>query len=426
MYQIGGSLAKDSPIYVERKADIELYEALQRGDFCYVLNSRQMGKSSLLVRTRYKLQQQGFKCTSIDLTVIGSENITPLQFYKGIIADLCRGFKLLGKFNLKNWWDNQGDLSLIQKLNFFIEDVLFVQFPTEKIFIFIDEIDSILSLPFSGDDLFAFIRFCYNQRAINPQYDRLIFAVFGVATPSDLINDRNRTPFNIGKSIELTGFNLSETKPLMKGLQLEKGNAKVIIEEILKWTNGQPFLTQKICQLLVNHSQDTVSGKLIIPSGNESFWVENIVKNKIIDKWQVNDQPQHLKTIRDRILYNQKNLGNLLEIYQQILLGKPVFINNTREQIDLMLSGLVINQNSQLLVKNKIYEEIFNLAWIERQLNRIRPYSQTLQAWIESGKQDESRLLRGKALKDAQNWCKGKSLAQLDYEYLTYSEKYDD
>ncbi|HEY9635021.1 MAG TPA: AAA-like domain-containing protein [Coleofasciculaceae cyanobacterium] len=70
----------------------------------------------------------------------------------------------------------------------------------------IDEIDSILSRDFPIDDFFALIRFLYNQRAIEPEYKRITFAIFGVATPSDLIQDSNRTPFNIGKAIELHGF----------------------------------------------------------------------------------------------------------------------------------------------------------------------------------------------------------------------------
>ena len=82
-YQVGGSLAIESPSYIERQADVVLYEALKQGEFCYVLNSRQMGKSSLLVRTRHRLQQEGFKCTAIDMTNIGSEMITPAQWYKG-------------------------------------------------------------------------------------------------------------------------------------------------------------------------------------------------------------------------------------------------------------------------------------------------------------------------------------------------------
>lgn len=156
-----------------------------------------MGKSSLLVRTRHLLQQQGTRCSTLDMSRIGSENITPVQWYKGVISELCRDFQLLGKIHLKSWWREQEDFPIIQRLSNFLEDVLLAEFTTEKLVIFIDEIDSILSLNFSIDDFFALIRFCYNQRAINPEYNRLTFALFGVATPSDLIADKKRTPFNL-------------------------------------------------------------------------------------------------------------------------------------------------------------------------------------------------------------------------------------
>ena len=78
-YQVGGSLINNAPSYVERQTDIEIYNALKKSEFCYVLNCRQMGKSSLLVRTKHHLEQEGFKCTSIDITNIGSENITASQ-----------------------------------------------------------------------------------------------------------------------------------------------------------------------------------------------------------------------------------------------------------------------------------------------------------------------------------------------------------
>ncbi|HEY9849836.1 MAG TPA: CHASE2 domain-containing protein [Leptolyngbyaceae cyanobacterium] len=422
-YQIGGSLTVDAPSYIERQADKELYEALKKGQFCYVLNSRQMGKSSLLVRTKHRLQAEGFKCTAVDMTIIGSENVTPVQWYKGIVADLCSSLKLFKKINLKTWWQQHEEISFLQKLSLFIEELLVIHFPREKLFIFIDEIDSILSLDFSVDDFFAFIRFCYNQRAINPEYKRITFAIFGVATPSDLIKNKNRTPFNIGRAIELQGFTWQEALPLAAGIKVKEANGDVILKEILAWTGGQPFLTQKLCQLVTTASQTTLSGMLAIPRGTEEYWVESIVRSHIIDRWETQDEPEHLRTIRDRIQHHCKYTGRMLGIYQQILLGVSIETDDSPEQIELMLSGLVVKHQGLLKVKNPIYQEVFNFSWVERQLAALRPYSQTLEAWLASKQTNTSYLLEGQTLKDALTWALGKSLSDLDYQYLAASQE---
>jgi hypothetical protein len=68
-YKVGGSLGENAPSYVIRQADFDLYHSLKAGDFCYIFNSRQMGKTSLIVRTMKKLEAEGFACASLDFSV---------------------------------------------------------------------------------------------------------------------------------------------------------------------------------------------------------------------------------------------------------------------------------------------------------------------------------------------------------------------
>ncbi|MBW4512722.1 MAG: CHASE2 domain-containing protein [Scytonematopsis contorta HA4267-MV1] len=421
-YQVGGSLTSDAPSYVEREADEELYQSLKFADFCYVLNSRQMGKSSLLLRTRYRLEQEGFKCTTVDMTNIGSEYITPSQWYKGLVGELWSGFNLVKKINLKAWWQEQEDISLVQRLSRFISDVLLVEFPKERLFIFIDEIDSILNLDFSVDDFFALIRFCYNQRGNNPEFKRITFAIFGVTIPSDLIKNKKRTIFNIGKAIELRGLTLEKIQPLVQGLEVKFANAQAIIKEILTLTSGQPFLTQKICQLVLDSSPKPIDSNFKITL-NEADWVRNIVNLRIIERWEFQDEPEHLQTIRNRLLSNEAIAVYLLGVYQQILQGDDILADNSREEIKLILSGLVINEQGKLKVKNKIYQEVFNLEWVAQQMENLRPYAKNIKVWIACNQQDNSQLLQGAMLQQALDWAFNKRLSDIDYRFLAASQE---
>ncbi|PZV25926.1 MAG: hypothetical protein DCF12_12450 [Snowella sp.] len=414
IYKVGGSLAFNHPTYVIRKADKELLTTLENGKFCYVFNCRQMGKSSLRVQAMHHLQAQGMDCASIDITSLGSD-LDQTQWYNGIMTQLFLGFSLAGKVNLKIWLRERENISPVQKLSQFIEEIILVHTKGQKVFIFIDEIDKVLSLKFSLDDFFSLIRFCYNQRAEDNRYDRLCFALFGVATPSDLIREKTQTPFNIGQAIELTGFRSTEIQPLAIGLAKIADNPQLILQVILDWTGGQPFLTQKVCYLLFQLNQ-------YITAGTEKEIVEQVIQDQMIHFWESQDEPVHLKTIRDRLLRDEQKIGRLLGLYQQILKMGFIATDDSPEQSELRLSGLVVKRDGKLIPYNRIYQSVFSLDWVNKELEKIRPYSESILVWETSNFEDQSRLLRGQALKDALHWSANKNLSNTDYKFLNASQ----
>ncbi len=396
-YQIGASLPVDAPSYVQRQADEEFYQKLQAGKFCYVLNSRQMGKSSLRVQTMQRLQKQGTVCAAIDLTGIGK--VSQQQWYGGIVYNLSESCQLEDKFDFdwQEWWGkHQTILSPVQCLGLFIEKVLLDKIE-QAIVIFVDEIDKVLSQDFSLDDFFALIRFFQNQRVDNPIFERLTFALLGVATPGDLIQNKTQTPFNIGEAIELHGFQIDEVEPLIKGLKERFDHPQAVMREILDWTGGQPFLTQKLCKFMLEESEK-----------DNSRSVKEVVKSRIIENWESQDDPEHLRTIRDRILSSEQRAGYLLELYQQIQQQGEVAAKKNIESSELRLSGLVVQREGKLRVYNRVYQRVFNQNWVETQLKNLRPYSENFRFWVASGGKDKSRLLQGNALKEAEEWAKDK------------------
>lgn len=374
-YWTDATLPSGNPSYVERAADSELHAALQRGEFCYVLTSRQMGKSSLMVRTAARLREEGIAVAVLDLTALG-QNLSAEQWYLALLGLLGHALDL--EDELEAYWEQHARLGPLRRWMQAVREVALPHCPG-RIVLFVDEIDAVRSLPFSTDEFFAAIRECYNRRNEDPELARLTFCLLGVATPSDLIQDPRTTPFNIGRRIALSDFTEAEAAPLAAGLQLTDGLdtekahcaeaerrdrsvTSSILQRVLHWTGGHPYLTQALCRAVVGaaaFSSDATPNTRPTPALVDRLCAELFLSPAA----QAEDH--NLLFVRDWLLKNEGDLAGLLELYRQVWRQRRVPVDDTNPFVDrLLLSGIVrAGRDGCLQVRNRIYARVFIGDW---------------------------------------------------------------
>jgi hypothetical protein len=180
--QAGGTLSPRRDIYIERPEDETLLKLLLSQEYVNILSPRQMGKSSLMVRTIGKLNSAGVRTASIDVAADLAGTHEPEKWFLALVREITRQLNL--DIDAASWWRVNSDDALGQRFQRFFREVVCENISdSDSIILFLDEIDNTLSYAFT-DALFTAIRGMYNSRSVDNRFQRITFCLIGVATPN--------------------------------------------------------------------------------------------------------------------------------------------------------------------------------------------------------------------------------------------------
>ena len=353
IYTVGGAVGGGLGVYLPRQADADLPALCRAGTFAYVLAPRQIGKTSLMIHTAAALAADGCRTVLIDLTAIGA-GVTAEAWYFGLLYEIADQLDLPA--DLPAWWDGHAHLGLAQRFTRFFHELV-APAVAAPVVVFVDEIDTTLGLDFT-DDFFAAIRSLHDARARAPALARLSFVLIGVATPGDLIQDPKRTPFNIGRRVDLTDFSFEEALPLAEGLDLPPALARQVLGWVLAWTGGHPYLTQRLCQAITQEGREEWSAAAVDALVARLFF------------GAASGQDNNLQFVRDMLTKRAPDPATVLTTYAAIRQERRPVPDEEQSLVKahLKLSGVVRREGGALRVRNPIYRAVFDPQWVRAHL----------------------------------------------------------
>jgi hypothetical protein len=367
--QVGGTLNPRRHVYIERPEDAQVLDLLRHGEYVNILSARQMGKSSLMARTMTLLSDEGVHTASVDLSSQVGAPPDPQTFYLTLLKSIAAELEL--NVDVEDWWSNRPSETVNPRIQAFFRFAVLDRL-AGRVVIFLDEIDSTLRLGYA-DDLFTTMRGLYNLRATTPIYGRLAFCLLGVATPNDLIKDRRTTPYNVGITIELRDFDATRDnlRALMVHLSNDLTTATMLLNRVLHWSSGQPYLTTRLCADLSCATTESD--------------VDRLVERTFSSLNQLSGDT-HVQTI---LAFLDTRLADglaVFKLYKRILRGRREPDQQTTTHAALKLCGLVKrDREACLVVRNRIYQRLFDHRWIAARTPRINTSTRRSLAWVAFG-----------------------------------------
>jgi WD40 repeat protein len=357
----GGPVQPGRGCYVRRAADRELGRLVRAGEYVQVMAPRHMGKSSLMARLAEELRGEGRHVAVVDLTQVGArERPDDLgRWFYSFAFRLIRQLRL--KVDLQEWWQDKAVLTNRQRLTELYWDLI-LESTSGPVTIFIDEMQCLDN--FAGvEQLLASIRAAHNARAAEPALARLNFVMLGVSVPEGFDADSEYSPFAVAQPVVLRDFRLHQLDVFAPALGLAAPRAKEAVERIHFWTNGQPYLTQKLARAVARARMREADLE------DPAFVVDALAYRLYLNPSALRNEP-HLSYLHHALTEPRKEHDEILAVYGRVRKGGKVILDpESPAQRRLISRGLLMpTRGGTLAVRNRLYHQVFTARWANEQL----------------------------------------------------------
>lgn len=334
VYEDGGALLSDSPVYVERKADTLAVQHLRRMDYITLVEPRQQGKTSLINRVQ-RAFPQGHVFAYMDLT--GCDRQSEASWYESLCNWLWRQMRTsMGGDHPQfptsgNSWRNflydLAEQAEQRRLNLVLA---------------LDEAGAMEDCEWTTD-FFSAIRSVYNSRQHMPCFRHITFVIAGAFNPREMIRDKAISNFNVDHRIVLHDFAPHQVEMLVQYLPLHV-SAQMVSRRLYEWTSGQPFLCQRICRYLLE--QDA-------PITEDSV-------NAAITRF-FHDDASHMSQILENL-----NADPELYAYAQRAVAEKIkfspSVNDWQFTLANVIGILAPDADDRCAIRNRIYQQAIEMA----------------------------------------------------------------
>ncbi|GAB1540307.1 hypothetical protein NUACC21_29760 [Scytonema sp. NUACC21] len=324
-----GTMDSESQFYVERPCDaIALRTIEQKGVTIAIKGSRQVGKSSLLIRIKETAEKAGKRVAFLDFQLFDKAALQDAELF---FRQFCTWVtdELEMEDRVDEYWSTP--LGNTQRCTRYISRHILKGLGKQPLVLAMDEVDKVFDAEFRND-FFGMLRSWHNCRATTPIWKNFDLTLVTSTEPYQLIDDLNQSPFNVGQVIEMGDFSPEQVADLNQrhGLPLNSSGERRLIGLL----GGHPYLIRRALYLIASQQM----------SASELF------ANAINDSGPFGDHLRHHLSL----LHNKTELiqGLLEVIRQNNCADKRIFWR-------LRGAGLVREEGKAIVPRCQLYAEYF-------------------------------------------------------------------